>query len=414
MDRYQRVIWIILDGVGAGETPDAASDYNDPGANTLKNCARQFQEKVGRPLHIPYLQKMGIGNITAMPGVPPLKMGEGLGAYGKALELSAGKDTTTGHWEKVGLITSTPFQTFPNGFSTEIIDRWLKENQLPGVLANCVASGTEIIERFGLEHMKTGKPIVYTSADSVWQVAAHEETFGLDRLDQVCKSARKICDELNVSRVISRPFIGDPSKGIPFKRTYNRKDYSLLPPQPSYLNILQNEKIPTLGIGKIWNIFAGVGIDKNLDTHGNTEGLQILEKTMNTVMSGLIFVNLIDTDMLYGHRRDSLGFGKALEEIDVSLGKILSQMQPTDLLIMSADHGNDPSYRGTDHTREHSPILALSGKRIKKPAISIGVRPSFADIGATVTEALIGKDSMIQIQKQHSITGQSFLPSLES
>jgi phosphopentomutase len=409
MSSYQRVYWIVIDGVGAGEAPDA-KDYGDIGANTLSNCASAYIKKTGNPLNLPTLQKMGVSNITPLEGVPALKPNEGMGSYGKAIEVSSGKDTTTGHWEKVGILTRSPFQTFPNGFPEEILNRWIKENELPGVLGNKVASGTQIIQELGQAHIQTGKPIVYTSADSVWQVAAHEETFGLARLMKICESARKICDELNVSRVIARPFVGDPSRGIPFRRTYNRKDFSLLPPHTSYLNLIEEAGYPVLGIGKISNIFAGVGVTSNIDTHGNTEGLKVLLEQAKKRPKGLIFVNLIDTDMLYGHRRDVIGFGKALEEFDHALGLLLDHLTPDDLLLISADHGNDPTYKGTDHTREYSPIFAWSGKNpYPSGATSIGIRQSFADIGATATQALLGP----MFKNDRKIPGESFLNLLE-
>ena len=226
--KLKRVLWIVLDGVGAGELPDAKA-YGDLGSNTLANLATAFHRLERRPLILPHLADMGLGNITGMEGVPRLTGANGHGAYGRAKELSQGKDTTSGHWEMAGLVVDKAFKTFPDGFPPKMVDRWVTENQLPGVLGNTVASGTEIIEQLGPEHVRTGKPILYTSADSVWQVAAHEETFGLDRLLSICKSARKLCDEEGIGRVIARPFIGNPAQGIPFKRTYHRKDYGVLP-----------------------------------------------------------------------------------------------------------------------------------------------------------------------------------------
>jgi phosphopentomutase len=263
------------------------------------------------------------------------------------------------------------------------------------------ASGTDIIDRLGPEHMQTGKPILYTSADSVWQVAAHEESFGLNRLYEICKSARKICDELNVSRVIARPFIGDPSKGIPFKRTYNRKDYAQLPFGKTILDDLCEKKIPVLGIGKISNIFAGVGVPENIDTKGNTDGLAVTLHEIQTRKSGLIFVNLIDFDMLYGHRRDIIGFASALEEADVAIGTMMNSMSDDDLMILTADHGNDPTYPGTNHTREFVPVICYAPKSRKN--VSLGIRNSFSDMGATIHEALTGEP--------HS-SGKSFLSEL--
>lgn len=399
----KRVIWIVLDGVGAGETPDAKS-YGDTGANTLGNLAREFFKKNKRPLHIPHLISLGLHHITPIEGsqTPEATSSPIIGFYGKAEEQSLGKDTTSGHWEMTGSIVKTPFQTFPNGFDAKVVQRWINENQLAGVLGNCAASGTEIIERLGLEHLQSKKPILYTSADSVWQVAAHEETFGLERLYTICKSARKICDELNVSRVIARPFIGNPSQGQPFKRTYNRKDYAMKPFTPTMLTALQEAGIFTLGIGKISNIFAGEGITKNIDTHGNTHGLEVLLEQIQSQKTGLIYCNLIDFDMLYGHRRDVTGFAQALEEFDVTLGKMISQLTSQDLLLMTADHGNDPTYAGTDHTREYVPVIGY----YQNKKVELGTLPSFADMGATVYEHLTQKTLSA------NIAGKSFLTRL--
>lgn len=397
--RFDRVIWIVLDGVGAGELPDAQA-YGDAGSNTLGNLSRK------RKLSLPNLGKMGIGNITSIEGVPALNAGLGEGAYGRASELSRGKDTTSGHWEMAGIVVSKAFATFPNGFSAEIVDRWCRENQLPGVLGNKSASGTEIIEELGREHLRTGKPILYTSADSVWQVAAHEEAFGLERLYKVCKSARKICDELQISRVIARPFVGDPDKGVPFKRTYHRKDYAQPPFAPSILDELQGAGIHTLGIGKISSIFAGKGIAENIDTAGNTDGIRVLLEQMETRKNGLIFCNLIDFDMLYGHRRDVPGFAGAMEEFDRALPEIKKRMTGRDLLLIASDHGNDPTYRGTDHTREYIPLLAYSPSQPLRGPVDLGTRQSFGDVGATVTEALLGKAPAAPL------AGTSFLPAM--
>jgi len=398
--QYKRVIWIVLDGVGVGEAPDAAA-FKDTGSNTLGNLSKKIKDARGTPLHIPNLMRLGAGNVTSLSNDSGISNSEIIGAYGKAAEKSTGKDTTSGHWEMTGLVVSEPFEVFEKGFPQEIVDRWVKENNLPGYLCNTAASGTDIIDRLGPEHMQTGKPILYTSADSVWQVAAHEESFGLNRLYEVCKSARKICDELNVSRVIARPFIGDPSKGIPFKRTYNRKDYAQLPFGKTILDDLCEKKIPVLGIGKISNIFAGVGVPENIDTKGNTDGLAVTLHEIQTRKSGLIFVNLIDFDMLYGHRRDIVGFASALEEADDAIGTMMNSMSDDDLMILTADHGNDPTYPGTDHTREFVPVICYAPKSRKN--VSLGIRNSFSDMGATIHEALTGEP--------HS-SGKSFLSEL--
>ncbi|MFL5814335.1 MAG: phosphopentomutase [Bdellovibrionia bacterium] len=400
-----RVILIVLDGVGAGELPDAKS-YGDTGSNTLGNLARVYRQKTGKTLQLPNLASWGIGNITQMEGVSPAQKGEG--AFGRAVEKSRGKDTTSGHWEMAGLVINTAFATFPDGFPQDVIDRWCRENNLPGVLGNKSASGTEIIEELGEEHMRTGKPILYTSADSVWQVAAHEESFGLDRLLKICKSAREICDELKIGRVIARPFIGDKAKGIPFKRTYNRKDYAQLPPSATFLDQLRLEGVSTLGIGKISNIYAGQGISENIDTKGNTDGIRVLIEQLQTRKNGLIFCNLIDFDMLYGHRRDVEGFAMAMEEFDRAIPEIKKHLTPRDLVLISADHGNDPTFPGTDHTREYIPILAYSPAQKGTGPVDLGIRTSFADIGATTVHALLGQAP----QGAHGLAGTSFLKEL--
>jgi phosphopentomutase len=409
MATFDRVIWVVLDGVGAGELPDAQA-YGDTGSNTLGNLARVFNQKRGRPLSLPNLEAMGLGNITEIAGVPARWDGKGEGAFGRATELSLGKDTTAGHWEMAGLVVKKAFTTYPQGFSQEVVDRWCRENDLPGVLGNCVASGTDIIEKHGAEHMRTGKPILYTSADSVWQVAAHEESFGLDRLYKACKSARKLCDELQISRVIARPFVGDPSKGIPFKRTYNRKDYAQLPFAPTYLDYLQSQEVPVLGIGKISNIYAGQGIAENIDTKGNTDGIRVLIEQVASRGKGLIFCNLVDFDMLYGHRRDVDGFAAALEEFDAALPEIKRLMGPRDLLIVASDHGNDPTYRGTDHTREYIPLIAYSPAQKGRGPADLGTRTSFGDVGATVVQALL--DVTPGQALPAGLAGRSFLPEM--
>jgi phosphopentomutase len=387
--KFNRVIWIVLDGVGAGEMPDACS-YGDGGSDTLGNLSRAFQASAGRPLKLPHLGRLGLGNLTRMEGIAPTLAGHGLGAAGRAAELSRAKDTTSGHWEMAGLVVSTPFKVYPNGFSEEVLDRWVRENNLPGYLGNKPASGTEIIEELGAEHMRSGKPIVYTSGDSVWQIAAHETAFGLDRLYAISKSARKICDELAIGRVIARPFVGDPTQGMPFKRTYNRKDLAQPPFAETYLDHLVAQKVPTLGIGKISSIYAGHGIDENIDTAGNTDGMRVLFEQLDARKSGLIFCNLIDFDMLYGHRRDVPGFAQALEEFDALLPSLQAKMNEGDLLLLTADHGNDPTYRGSDHTREYIPLIAYAPAQTKPGPVDLGIRRSFGDVGATVVHALTG------------------------
>ncbi|MBC7692139.1 MAG: phosphopentomutase [Methylotenera sp.] len=406
---FDRVIWIVLDGVGAGELPDAKA-YGDTGSNTLGNLAKSL--KNNKTLSLPHLEAMGLGNITTIQGVPPRAAGKGEGAFGKAVELSRGKDTTSGHWEMAGLVVTQAFETFPNGFPQEVVDRWCRENKLPGVLGNKSASGTEIIEELGAEHLATGKPILYTSADSVWQIAAHEEVFGLQRLYDISKSARKIGDELGLSRVIARPFIGNPAEGKPFKRTYNRKDYAQHPHGETILDILQQNGIPTLGIGKISSIYAGHGIAENIDTAGNEDGIKVLIEQLDQTKKGLIFCNLIDFDMLYGHRRDVEGFAVALEDFDAALPAIKARMTSRDLMIIASDHGNDPTYRGSDHTREYIPLLTYSPAQTLAGPVDLGIRTSFGDVGATVIHALLGKADYAGAK--NPLAGKTFLPKIVS
>lgn len=388
--RFKRVFWIVLDGVGVGELPDAAQ-FHDQGANSIGHL---------RAMKLPHLEAMGLGHLTKIQGLSSSNATPHA-AFAKATEISAGKDTTTGHWEMVGIQTLKAFKTFPNGFDDDIISKWVTACKLPGVLGNKAASGTDIIDELGPEHMKSGKPILYTSADSVWQVAAHEEAFGLDRLMDSCKVARKLCDEIGIGRVIARPFVGDPSKGIPFKRTYHRKDLSVLPPSDTYLDQLVARQIPVIGVGKISNIFAGRGVTSNIDTEGNEDGMRRLIEVANREKGrGLYYCNLIDFDMLYGHRRNAEGYAHCLEDFDQALGGLLSNLDDQDLLIINSDHGNDPTYRGTDHTREYIPVIAHSNA-LKKTGVDLGTLSTFADSGATVFEALSGE--------KPTLLGQSFL-----
>lgn len=381
-----RAFVIVLDGVGCGELPDAKK-YGDEGSDTLKNVSKHYPK-----LSLPNLKKWGIGNLTHMPTTPEVSLEECVASFGKCQELSEGKDTTSGHWEMSGIVVDHAFSTYPNGFSKDVVEAWVKKNNLPGVLGNCTASGTEIINRLGVEHMKTGKPILYTSADSVWQIAAHEETFGLQRLLEISKSARQICDTLNISRVIARPFVGtDPSN---FKRTHHRKDYSQHPPSKTMMEYIIEAGLPSIGIGKIWNIFNGRGVEISIETEDNDDGMRTILTAMDEHKKGLIFVNLIDFDMNYGHRRDIPGFAKALEDFDRFLPEFENKLNPRDIVILTGDHGNDPSYRGTDHTREYVPfILYQKGKAAK----SLGIRSTFADIGQTVIHALTGKSNAMSV-----------------
>lgn len=394
LQKFQRVFCIVLDGVGVGALPDA-SDYGDEGANTLRHVSERFPA-----IQWPTLRKMGLGNLTPMPACSPITVQNSIASFGKCAERSYGKDTTSGHWEMTGVTVQKPFPTFPNGFPEDLLNAWVQENNLPGFLGNKAASGTEIITELGEEHMKTLKPIVYTSADSVWQIAAHETQFGLERLYQISESARKWADQLQIARVIARPFLGTQSKI--FHRTPHRKDFSMPPIGETMMESLwQNHRIPTIGIGKIKNIFNGKGIQNNIDTVDNRDGLN---KSIEYIKSNkdnkyFLFINLIDFDMLYGHRRDPQGFMHAMQEFDAFLPKILQEISPTDLLCISADHGNDPTFKGTDHTREYVPMLVYSPSLLPR---DLGIRGSFADVGQTIYHAFTG-------DSHHLAVGQSCL-----
>jgi phosphopentomutase len=355
--------------------PDA-SRYGDEGADTLGNLSRH----VGG-MTLPHLQAYGLGHLTTILGVPPVASPRG--AFGKMREASAGKDTTTGHWEMAGLQVDKPFPTFPHGFPAEMIDAFGKEIGR-GVLGNKPASGTTILDELGPEHMKTGAVIVYTSADSVFQIAAHEDIVPLDELYKICEIARRYCDALPIARVIARPFVGQPGA---FKRTYNRRDFSMPPPEPTVLDAIARSGLPVVGVGKIWDIFAGQGVTENIHSEGNHDGLERTLEAIDRTTRGLIFLNLVDFDMLYGHRRDPEGYYKALQEFDVFLPRFVDKLGPKDLLLITADHGNDPTFRGTDHTRELVPILAIGGSALRSAGRDLGTRGGFFDIGQTLADA---------------------------
>jgi len=381
MKEGKRVILIVLDSCGVGELPDA-SIYDDQGSNTLGNTAK----KVGG-LNLPNLEKLGLGNIEPITGVLPQK--SPLACYGKMGELSPGKDSTTGHWEIAGVILKKPFPVYPDGFPEKVIHKFKKAIGRE-VLGNKAASGTEIIKELGEEHLRTGKPIVYTSADSVFQIAAHEDKIPVDRLYRFCLIAREILTgENGVARVIARPFEGEPGS---FNRTARRKDFSLPPPEKTILDILKENKIEVIGIGKIEDLFAGKGLTKSIHTKDNTEGMDKLIKVMIEEKEGLIFINLIDFDMLWGHRNDFKGFAKGLEDFDKRLKEVLNLLKPEDLLVITADHGCDPTTPSTDHSREYVPVLVY-GERIKK-GIDLGVRKSFSDVAATLAEIFKTPDTV--------------------
>ncbi|MFH2006093.1 MAG: phosphopentomutase [bacterium] len=370
---FDRVIVIVLDSVGIGELPDAA-DYGDVGASTLPHIA----EAVGG-LALPNLGRWGLGNIAPIAGTPPAA--RPTAAWGKMAERSAGKDTTAGHWELMGLEVTEAFSTWPNGFSEEILDE-LRRGTGRGVLGNKVASGTVIIEELGEEHVRTGDLIVYTSADSVLQIAAHEEIVPLEELYAACKLMREVGDRERIGRVIARPFVGGPGS---WQRTYNRHDFSLEPHGPTVLDRLVAANVPVLGIGKIRDIFANHGVPESISTSGNTDGIERTIEAMERFDDGFVFVNLVDFDMLYGHRNNPEGYARALEEFDAAIPRIKAATRPGDLLMVTADHGNDPTFPGTDHCREYVPLLVW-GPQVR-PA-ELGIRQSFADVGATVAAVL--------------------------
>jgi phosphopentomutase len=375
---WQRIVLITLDGVGAGALPDARN-YGDAGASTLQHVA----DACGG-LSLPHLQKLGLGNILPIAGVPPVA--KPAAAFGRMRELSAGKDTITGHWEIAGIITPEPFPTFPAGFPSEIIDTFRRQTGLDP-LGNEVASGTEIIRRLGEEHLRSGRPIVYTSADSVFQIAAHEEIIPLQRLYEICRVTRGFLERWRVLRVIARPFIGRNADD--FRRTANRHDFPLPPPALTILDRLKTADVNVIGIGKIHDIYAGRGLTAHSFTTSNTDGMEKTLTALADVGRGVIFTNLVDFDMLFGHRQDAAGFGAALMEFDAWLPRLLKEMTVADLLLLTADHGCDPTTAGTDHTREHAPLLAWSPRL--KDGIDLGIRDSFADIAATLAEAFLLK-----------------------
>jgi phosphopentomutase len=368
-----RFIILVIDSCGAGALPDAAA-YGDEGANTLGNLAR----RVGG-LRLPTLQSWGLGNLTGIAGCPPADSPRA--SFGTMAELSRGKDTTTGHWEMVGVVLEKGFTTFPNGFPPELMQEWQTLSGAPGWLGNKTASGTVIIEELGREHLATGRPIVYTSADSVFQIAAHEQRVPLATLYRWCEAARTVGKKNGIARVIARPFVGEPGK---FVRTYHRKDFSQPPPPGTVLDLLSQAGVQVVGVGKIPDIYDGRGISRSVHTEGNADGLRKTEELLGDLGTSLLFVNLVDTDMLYGHRRDAPGYARAMEEIDRALPGIASALRSDDVLVITADHGNDPTFPGTDHTREQVPLLAYSPRRAKGSAL--GVRDSFADLGATVAD----------------------------
>ena len=365
---FDRVIWIVLDSVGIGAMPDAAG-YGDEGSDTLGNIARQ------RPLALPYLRQLGLGNIKPLSGISAAE--RPLGAYGKCTLASPGKDTTTGHWEMAGILLDRPFPVYPDGFPPEIM-RAFEERIGRKTLGNKAASGTEIIQELGAEHVRTGAPIVYTSADSVFQVAAHEGVIPLEELYRICEIARELLrGENEVGRVIARPFEGEPGH---FVRTPNRKDYAVPPQRGMLLDQLAARDVPVYAIGKIGDVFLYRGITHSEKTKNNADGMQKTSETMRRQPAGLIFVNLVDFDQQYGHRNDVEGYAAALEAVDRWLPTL--ELQAGDLLILTADHGCDPTTPSTDHSREYTPLLVY-GRQVRR-GVNLGTRATLADIGQTV------------------------------
>ncbi len=387
----QRVILVILDGVGAGELPDAA-DFGDVGSNSLANTA----QAVGG-LKVPNMQKMGLGNITAIQGAPPAQ--HATGAYGKMAEVSLGKDTTVGHWEIAGVASPRPLPVFPHGFPPELITQF-EQRVGRKAIGNKPASGTEIIKELGDEHVQTGHLIVYTSADSVFQVAAHEEVVPIPELYKICEIARDmLTGDYAVGRVIARPFIGQSGA---YRRTERRKDWSLLPPRPTILDKLAGAGYDVLGVGKIDDIFAKRGLTQSAHIVNNQGGITQTIEFLRAGFRGLMFVNLIEFDMVYGHRNDAQGYAGALEEFDRRLPEIMAAMGENDMLIITSDHGNDPVTPSTDHSREYVPLLVW-GKSLRA-GIDLGVRSTFADVAATIADVFgIGPMEL----------GTSFRPELE-
>jgi len=370
---FNRITLVVLDGAGIGAMPDAPA-WGDAGSDTFGHICES------RQLNLPNLQELGLGNIRPLAGVPAIANPRG--GFGKCALKSNGKDTTTGHWEMAGIILERAFPTYPKGFPQQVIDDFIDKTSVPGILGNIPASGTEIIKDLGDEHVRTGKPIVYTSADSVFQIAAHEEVIHLDRLYEICEIARGILrGEHEVGRVIARPFLGQPGG---FYRTENRHDYAVPPPRENLLPLLSDNGLDVVSIGKIASIYDSAGVTQDLTAKNNEQSIDQTIKALNDDTRGMIFSNLVDFDMLYGHRRDTEGYARALEHFDARWPEIENAMNEGDLLMITSDHGNDPTYPGTDHTREYAPLIVY-GKRARR-GVNLGTRESLADIGRTIAE----------------------------
>ena len=388
----KRAILVILDSLGVGELPDA-KEYGDVGSHTLDNIYKMCGK-----LNINNLEDLGIGNIEGVSG--PNKSNAPKGSYGRAMELSKGKDTVTGHWEIGGVVLDKPLNTYPEGFSEDIINEFLQKTNQKGILGNVVASGTEIIKELGAEHVKAGYPIIYTSADSVFQIAAHEEIISIEELYKMCEIAREmLVGDKAVGRVIARPFIGEEGN---FTRTSNRRDYALNPFSKTILEYLKENGLEVAAVGKIEDIYNRQGVTKAVHTKNNMDGVDKTLEYMKEVEEGLIFTNLVDFDMLYGHRNDAKGYGKALEDFDGRLQEIYNNMSDDDMLIIAADHGCDPTTDSTDHSREYIPILVY-GKKLKN-GVDLGTRKGFTDIGKTILDFF---------NIDNEIVGESFLDKIK-
>ena len=391
-----RVIWIVLDSVGMGHAPDAEK-FGDPGANTIGHIMERYPD-----LRIPNLRRIGYGNIDGMDNMAPADHPEG--AFGRLAEKSAGKDTTIGHWEMAGILKTKPFPVYPDGFPQDVIDEFVRRTGVPGILYNGVASGTVILDRYGDEHMKTGKPIVYTSADSVFQIACNEELYPPEELYRMCRIAREILTgDHNVARVIARPFVRTATG---WARTPNRRDFSCQPEGDFLLPRILAAGQEVYAVGKIEDIFAGVGIGEAVHTKDNMDGMDKTMEALSRVEKGLIFTNLVEFDSTWGHRRDVEGYARGLEDFDRKLGPLMDALGEEDTIVITADHGCDPTYSGTDHTRECVPFL-LYGPRVK-PGVNLGTGDSFAYSGETVRNILgitpdtplpIGKNRWPEIRK---------------
>ncbi|MDT7688426.1 MAG: phosphopentomutase [Acidobacteriota bacterium] len=370
---FERITLIVLDSLGMGEMPDAAA-WGDAGADTLGHICES------RDVSMPNLRRWGLGNVRHLSGVAPVE--DPRASYGRCALRSNGKDTTTGHWEMAGIILEKAFPTYPAGFPPDVIARFVAQTRVPGILGNYPASGTEIIKELGEEHVRTGKPIVYTSGDSVFQIAAHEEVIGVARLYEICETARDILrGEHEVGRVIARPFLGEPGA---FRRTENRHDYAVPPPRDMLLPVLSGAGLDVVAVGKISSIYDAAGVTRELPGKNNDQSIDETIRALGEETRGLVFSNLVDFDMLYGHRRDVEGYARALEHFDSRLPEIEAAMRDTDLLIITADHGNDPTYRGTDHTREYAPLLVYGTRA--RAGVNFGDRDSLADIGQTIAD----------------------------